>query len=319
MKPLTRPPLDVELAIIESMLPESPPLDKATFPHALREHVQTLPRPDMPSIEGISIKDIRVDTACGVLGLRIISPDSPRAGRSCMFWIHGGGYIMGSAFQPDPRLMEWVELLDCVLVSVDYGLAPEYQYPAPLEHCYAGLQWTAANADSLGFDPEKLAIAGISAGAGLCAALAILARNRGEITPCFQLLIYPMIDDRGITGSSQFDDAPIWFREINELSWDSYLGDDHLRADLPITAAPARATVEQLKGLPPTFINVGTCDIFCDENIAYATALLAAGVPTELHVYAGGFHGFDALMAHTKIAQTFNRDVDEALIRVLGR
>lgn len=311
------PDLDPELAIVRDLLPVVPELHIDTFVDVVRSNREKLPRPDMPEIDGISYRDSEIETSVGTLGVRIISPDAPKSDRACIYWIHGGGYFLGSAFESDARAMAWADQLDAVIVMIDYSLAPESPYPGALEDCYAGLHWTVANAAELGIDLNKLVIGGISAGGGLCAALAILCRDRGEITPCYQVLVYPMIEDRGTTHSNQFDDAPIWYRTINALAWIAYLGRDHLERDVPITGAPARASAEQLVGLPPALITVGTVDPFCDEDITYAQTLLQAGVPTELHVYPGAFHGFDLLMPHTRISQTCNRDIVEALQRAL--
>ena len=176
------------------------------------------------------------------------------------------------------------------------------------------MAWTAAHAGELGIDPERIAIVGQSAGGGLAAALALLVRDRGEIPLCFQLLIYPMIDDRNTTPSSHLV-TKVWTRETNLLGWRCYLGHEPGIADVSPYAAPSRA--EDLRGLAPAFIGVGTLDVFRDENIDYAQRLLAAGVPTELHVYAGAPHGFEGLAPQAAVSQRFNRDIAEALRRAL--
>ena len=177
----------------------------------------------------------------------------------------------------------------CVGVSVEYRLAPETPYPGPLEDCYAGLRWTYEHADELGIDRERIGIAGVSAGGGLAAGLALLARDRGEVPVAFQLLDCPMIDDRQTTSSSRLDGLPIWSRESNEFGWRSYLGDLYGTDDIPPYAAAARA--ENLVGLPPALVIVGGADGFRDEDIDYALRLNQSGVPTELHVLPGAPHG----------------------------
>ena len=222
-----------------------------------------------------------------------------------IYWMHGGGLVLGSYLLDDPRFDRWCPALNCVGASVEYALAPESQYPGPLEDCYAGLSWLHANAASLGIDKNRIGIGGSSAGAGLAAALSLLARDRGELSIAFQALIYPMLDDRQTTVSSQWPD-PIWSPQANKFGWASYLGDLSGEA-VPAYAAAARAT--DLGGLPPTFISVGALDVFSDEDIEYATRLRHAGVAVELHVYPGAPHGFDSVVPGTAIAQRAERDL----------
>jgi len=229
---------------------------------------------------------------------------------ACVYWIHGGGYVLGSHVGDDLRFDRWCRQYPIVGVSVEYRLSPETAYPGPLDDCYAGLQWTVEHAAELGVDPARVGIGGQSAGAGLAAGLALLARDRGEIPLTFQLLIYPMIDDRMITASSGWVD-PVWPPAANRYGWSSYLGSLHGSDEVPYHAAPARA--QDLSGLPRTFLAVGALDIFSDEDIDYAVRLRHAGVPTDLHVYAGAPHGFEGIAALTAVAQRANRDIDEWL------
>lgn len=229
----------------------------------------------------------------------------------CVYWMHGGGLVLGSHIADDLRFDRWCPELECVGVSVDYALAPESRYPEPLEDCYAGLRWVHDNAAELGIDPRCIGIGGASAGAGLAAALALLVRDRGELAIAFQALIYPMLDDRQITVSSQWPD-PVWPPQANRYGWDSYLG-GLADAAVPHYAAPARA--EDLAALPPTFISVGALDGFSDEDITYATRLRHAGVATELHVYPGAPHGYDSLTPNTGIARQARADLNAWLRR----
>jgi acetyl esterase/lipase len=247
--------------------------------------------------------------------VRVYTPPTKASGRPCVFWIHGGGYMFGSGLTIDARLNRWVEEFDCVAVSIEYRLAPEDPYPAPLDDCYAGLLWTRQHADELGIDPARIAVAGASAGGGLAAGLAILARDRGEVDLAFQLLIYPMIDDRNTSASSHIQGAPVWSREANDLGWRAYLGDLVGGEDIPVYAAPAR--VESVAGLPPAWIGVGALDVFRDEDIEYASRMLAAGIPVELHVYPGAPHGFEMIVPHSGVAQACQRDITEAMRRAL--
>jgi acetyl esterase/lipase len=247
--------------------------------------------------------------------VRVYAPPTEGADRPCIYWIHGGGYMFGSGLTIDARINRWVETFDCVAVSIEYRLAPEDPYPAPLDDCYAGLVWTAQHADELGIDPARIAIAGASAGGGLAAGLAILARDRGEVTPAFQLLIYPMIDDSNTSASSRIEGAPVWSRAANDLGWRAYLGARFGTDDVPAYAAPAR--VDDVAGLPPAWIGVGSLDVFRDEDITYASRLLGAGIPTELHVYPGATHGFEMMCPNAAVAKACQRDMTEALRRAL--
>jgi acetyl esterase/lipase len=276
----------------------------------------------VPEDHALPVRDIVLDRAdgSGSLSMRVMSPPGHEIQpRSCLFWIHGGGYLFGSVAMPEPRLDHWVELLDCVVVAVEYRLAPEDPYPAALDDCHQAFLWTLENASTLGIDRERFAIIGESAGGGLAAALTLLLRDRGEPLPCLQLLVYPMIDDRGATTSSRFVDAPVWSAKANRLGWSAYLGDDLAPgdADVPIYAAPARAT--SLRNLPPTFICVGELDIMRDEGIEFARRLLEAEVPAELHVYPGAPHGFLPLVGEAAVSRRALLTIDAALERALAQ
>jgi acetyl esterase/lipase len=252
-------------------------------------------------------------------------PDVPvrvhRADRShgtlpCVYSIHGGGYVIGSYSMDDTRFDQWCPALGIVGVSVEYRLAPETTYPGPLEDCYLGLKWVYDNAEELGVDRTLIGVSGISAGGGLAAALALLARDRGEVPLAFELLDCPMLDDRQQTPSSRLDGLAVWSRESNTFGWRCYLGDLYGTDDVPYTAAPARC--EDLSGLPPSFVSVGTVDGFRDEDIEYAVRLNQAGVPCELHVYPGAPHGYHLAVA-SAVARQSERDAMEWLARMVGR
>lgn len=233
----------------------------------------------------------------------------------CVYSIHGGGYILGTYEMDDLRFDRWCQHFGCIGVSVEYRLAPETPYPGPLEDCYAGLRWTYEHAATIGIDPGRIGIAGVSAGGGLAAGLALLARDRAEVPVQFQLLECPMIDDRQITPSSQLDDLLIWSKGANTFGWQSYLGSLYGASDVPPYAAAARAT--DLAGLPPALVIVGGADGFRDENIDYAMRLGHAGVSTELHVLPGGPHGL-AMFAGTSIAKRWTSLVNDWLGRQLA-
>ena len=286
-------------------------LSKETLPQ-IRENLAAMP--PLALSDDVSRRSHMIPER-GDVNVRVHRPNDAEGNLPCIYWIHGGGMVVGSNVNDDPRFDNWCPELNCAAVSVEYGLAPEHVYPEPLEDCYAGLRWVYENSESLGIDGSKIGVGGASAGAGLAAGLALLARDRGEIPLAFQALIYPMLDDRQVTVSSQWDD-PVWPPGSNRFGWDSYLG--ALRGDeVPIYAAPARAN--DLSGLPPAFINVGALDGFCDEDMDYATRLRHAGVPVELHVYPGAPHGFDSLTPNTKTARQANQDILRWLGLQLGR
>jgi acetyl esterase/lipase len=204
--------------------------------------------------------------------------------------IHGGGYIIGSYDMDDALLDRWCQNLGVVGVSVQYRLAPETPYPGAVEDCYAALRWTHQHAHELGIDPACIGIQGISAGGGLAAALALLARDRGEVPVAFQLLDCPMLDDRQTTPSIGADGLYVWTGASNVFGWRSYLGDLYGSTEVPPYAAAARAM--NLSDLPPACVVVGAIDGFRDEDIDYAQRLNQAGVPCELHVLAGMPHAY---------------------------
>jgi acetyl esterase/lipase len=242
---------------------------------------------------GIDRSDHVVD--CGPVIVTLYRPTGISGPLPTLYWMHGGGYIMGNRDLDATELQRWCQLFSCVCATVEYRLAPEHPFPTPLEDCYSGLCWLADHADVLDIDVKRIGIGGRSAGGGLAAALALMVCERGGPRLRFQLLDSPMLDDRRESPSSQTRDLPVWSREANEFAWRSYLGDRLDGDDVPAFAAPARAT--DLSSLPRCFISVGAVDGLRDEAIAYATRLNQAGVPTELHVYPGLPHGAVALMS----------------------
>jgi acetyl esterase/lipase len=235
----------------------------------------------------------------------------------CIFHIHGGGYVGGSAESLAPIHRALVAALGCALVSVDYRLAPETVFPGAIEDCYAALGWLYDNAAMMGIDPARTGVMGESAGGGLAAALALLARDRGEYALAFQHLMYPMLDDRTCVATDPSPTAGefIWPPHNNAFGWSALLGHAPGVPDVSPYAAPARAT--DLAGLPPTFIATGALDLFVEEDLDYARRLIRAGVAVELHVYPGGFHGFD-FDPIARVAARARRDSQDALTRVLA-
>ncbi|MCW2652721.1 MAG: hypothetical protein QOE41_4191 [Mycobacterium sp.] len=243
-----------------------------------------VPAPDIEHVDLTTEPDGRV-------GMTMLRPRDAAGDLPVLYWMHGGGMVIGNRFMDDARLGEWCRALSCVCVSVEYRLAPEAPYPLPLDDCDVGLRYIVDHAADLQVDPRRIGIGGRSAGGGLAAALALRWRDRGDDGLAFQYLEYPMLDDRMDSPSSCMDGLPLWNRESNAFGWRSYLGDLYGTEDVPPEAAPARAI--ELAGLPPTFVSVGTADCLRDDAIDFAARLCRAGVSTELHVYAGVVHGFD--------------------------
>lgn len=217
-----------------------------------------------------------------------------------IFYIHGGGMMLGTRFYGVEGYLHWVEEHDAVFASVEYRLAPEHPDPVPVEDCYAALVWFAEHADELGFSPDQILIMGGSAGGGLAAGTTLLARDRQGPLPSWQLLMCPMLDDRDATISSQQITSGVpWARQSNRVGWGALLGDRAGSEDVSIYAAPARA--DDVSGLPPAFLDCGDVEVFRDEVVAYAGKLWAAGINAELHVWAGAFHGF-TMFANASVA-----------------
>lgn len=312
--------LDPELRAVVEKLPTDRPLDLSDIPVArvkMNKMVTAL-LANMPPVEGVASQD---QFAPGPQGgpsvrVRVYRPDDQPGKLPALLWIHGGGYVMGDIEQDDRLMKQLVTRIGCVAASVDYRLAPEHPFPAPVEDCYAALKWLFGHAGELGVEPSRIAIGGASGGGGLTAGLALMARDRGEVRVAFQLLIYPMIDDRNVTPASHaITDPRMWNRQSNRLGWRAYLGRDGGGPEVSPYAAASRAT--DLTNLPPAYIPVGALDLFVDENIEYAQRLIQAGVPTELHVYPGAFHGFDLFAPHARVSKQFKADRDNALKRAL--
>jgi acetyl esterase/lipase len=248
----------------------------------------------------------RITLPCGI-GVRLYRPARAAGPAPALLWIHGGGYVIGSAAQDDALCRRYVERLGAVVAAVDYRLAPAHPYPIPLEDCYRALIWLAGLP---GVDPDRVAIGGASAGGGLAAALAFLARDRAEVNPVLQLLSYPMLDDRTVDPALDRPGFRLWNTASNRIGWQSYLGTTD-----PQVAVPARRT--DLAGLPPAWIGVGTLDLFHAEDLAYADRLRAAGVPCDVDEVPGAFHGFDGIAPNAPVSQTYFDSTCTALGRAL--
>lgn len=263
--------------------------------------------------DAVERRDIAVPGPPGApdVVIRVHRPKGAAGLLPALYHMHGGGYVFGSRAMDDLRFDRWCPALSCVGISVEYRLAPDTPYPGPLEDCYAGLRWVYEHAADLGIDRARLGIGGASAGGGLASALALLVRDRGEFPIAFQLLIYPMLDDRMTTPSSRWE-VPVWTPRSNEAGWRAYLG-PLFAGEVPPYAAAARAA--DLRGLPPAYVMVGSLDGFLDEDVDYAMRLTHAGVPADLRVYAGAPHGFDGLTPGTRLARLARRDMEEWLAR----
>jgi acetyl esterase len=277
---------------------------------AMRDAMPPFEKPDGITVEKRTVAGPPGDPD---IELTIFRPLQQAVAAPALYWIHGGGFVLGDVDGDMVTPAQVADELGAVVASVEYRLAPEHPFPAPVEDCYAGLVWMAAHAGELGFDPGKLAVGGLSAGGGLAAAVALLARDRGGPALCFQLLDIPEVDDRLATPSmKQFTDTPLWNHPNAILSWEAYLGPDRDGETSPY-AAPARAT--DLSGLPPAYVVTCEFDPLRDEGIEYAQRLIQAGVATELHHYPGTFHGSSGAGAGSAISTRMANDRLTALGR----
>lgn len=270
-----------------------------------------------PALADVSIRDEFLARGDGSsLRLRVYSPAASHAPRAALLWIHGGGFIMGHPEHDEAQNIGLCRDLGMVVLAVNYRLGPQHPFPEPLDDCHDALAWLHANAAELGIDSARIAVGGASAGAGLAAGLALLTHDRRELPIAFQLLIYPMIDDRtALRGDIDHRSLRVWSAKSNHTGWQTYLGHEPGGAEVPSYAAPARR--HDLSGLPPAWIGVGTCDLFMDEDITYAARLNAAGVSCALEIVDGAFHAFDLAAPASALAANFRESWTEALRRNL--
>ncbi|HWX80851.1 MAG TPA: alpha/beta hydrolase [Steroidobacteraceae bacterium] len=279
---------------------------------------RAFPAPADPRAAAVAMETQMVSGPAGApdVPIFIYRPREKSGPLPCIFHIHGGGYVVGSAATMEPFHRPLALDADCCIVSVDYRLAPETRYPGAIEDCYAALAWVHKQAAAIGVDARRIGVMGESAGGGLAAALALLARDRREYKLAFQHLIYPMLDDRTCVSASPhpFTGEFIWTPHNNKFGWSSLLGVPPGSDGVSPYAAPARAA--DLARLPPTFISTGALDLFLEEDIDYAQRLARHGVPVELHVYPGAYHAFD-LEPNAQIAVNARRDSVAALRRFM--
>ncbi|MCC9307247.1 alpha/beta hydrolase [Kitasatospora sp. RB6PN24] len=317
------PPFDPELTAVLAAVGRREPLTLAGLAARQERDAAARPRPAIGELRDggrFEVAELRAPAVNGrEVGLVAARPAGVTGPLPLLYYLHGGGMVMGNAWSVLPRLLrDWALPLRLAVVSVEYPLAPKAQYLEPLEHCYAGLVWAAGHAAELGLDADRVVLGGKSAGGGLAAALALLTRDRGGPAPIGQLLLSPMLDDRGATFSShQMAGHDPWDRASNAVAWQALLGDRYGTADLSPYAAPARAT--ELAALPPAYLEVGSAETFRDEVVAYADAIWRAGGDAELHVWPGAFHGFDTLAPRAALSRDAREARTRWLRRVLGR
>ncbi|MFD3377555.1 MULTISPECIES: alpha/beta hydrolase [unclassified Streptomyces] len=261
-------------------------------------------------------KDFDIATPARRMTLSVFTPEARATKAPGIYWIHGGGMILGDRFGAGDAL-DIAEPNGAVVVSPEYRLAPDHPAPAPMDDAYAGFLWFADHAEELGVDPTRLILAGGSSGGGLAAATALRLRDEGGPSIAALVLLSPMLDDRMTSVSSrQYTDSVPWTRKSNEFGWRSLLGDRAGTDNVSIDEAPGRA--DDLAGLPPTFIDVGSADLFRDEDIAFASTIWACGGNAELHVWPGGYHGFEQMAPTSTLAVTAVAARKKWLDRVLG-
>ncbi|MDN4599047.1 alpha/beta hydrolase [Leifsonia virtsii] len=311
----SRPPVDPEIAPLLAALPAGPQLDAQTLP-LIRPYSSS---PVEPLLEGRAIlrREFEVPTADGgSIALTALSPASATSPTACVYWMHGGGRVMGDRFSQLEVVLDWVDRLGLTVVTVEYRLATEVPGATSVEDAYAGLRWVADNAAELGIDAARLIVGGISGGGGIAAGVTLLARDRA-LPVSAQLLLCPMLDPRNAsTSAAQFVEAGTWTGRANDFAWSAALHGADPEA-VPGVLAPALA--EDFSGLPPTFVDAGSAELFRSEGVAFAERLWSAGVDAELHVWSGGVHGFDALFPKTLLATDARTARSAWLTRILSR
>ncbi|AKH41407.1 acetyl esterase/lipase [Altererythrobacter atlanticus] len=284
---------------------------------AMRAEGKASAQPTLPEID---VSKRTIPGAPGLPPVTVYVVNGGKAGsRPAILHTHGGGHILGSAEGELRYLQELARDLDCLLVTVEYRLAPETRYDGSIEDNYAALRWLHANAVELGADPSRIALLGESAGGTHAALLAITARDRDEVPVLFQALVYPMLDDR--TGSTRqmppWIGAILWDAAANRFGWEAFLGTKPGGTEIPVAGVPAR--IPDLSGLPPAWIGVGGADLFVEEDVEYASRLTEAGVPTELLVVPRAFHAFDRIVPDAAVSQRFTAAKMDALRRAFAR
>jgi acetyl esterase len=310
------PELEAALDFMPAIDLDDPVAARRSFEKMLVAMRRPLPEAELLEIEDWLVPGWEDDPDVSV---RVYRPKAAAASGEAVpgiLLIHGGGFVVGNVESEHVGAVLMAVDTGAVLVSVDYRLAPEHPYPAGLHDCYAALSFLHAQAGELGVDTARVAVVGASAGGGLAAATALFARDHGGPEICFQMLHIPELDDRLETPSMrEFVDTPLWNQPLAVKSWRAYLGDLAGTDGVPAYAAPARAT--DLAGLPPAYVSTAENDPLRDEGLAYAQALLWAGVSVELHQFPGTFHG-SALVMRAAVSQRAAREAAVVLRRALG-
>ncbi|MFF0742886.1 alpha/beta hydrolase [Streptomyces sp. NPDC004111] len=328
------PPFDPELAaaLAASGFGGGDPLTPENLAEQQARDVATRPRPTVDELRDggrFEVAEVRVPGPPGAPEVTLVSARPAGVSRPLplLYYLHGGGLVMGNAWSVLPRLLaDWALPLEMAVVSVAYRLSPRTRYPGALEDCYSGLVWAAGHAGELGIDAGRIVLGGRSAGGCLAAALALLTRDRGGPTPVGQLLMSPMLDDRDRTFSvRQLGSVDTWDRTSARTVWQAYLGDRYGAADLPPYAAPARAAElsgavgeSGVAGLASAYLDVGSAETLRDECVAYADAIWQAGGEAELHVWPGAFHGFDSFAPEAAVSRNARDARTRWLRRTLG-
>ncbi|MFC8674062.1 alpha/beta hydrolase [Streptomyces griseorubiginosus] len=317
-----RPPFDAELEpVLAAMKAGMLPMNPQNLPAIRQMAADGLPgtEPTDLTVGGavmVDERDVPGPDGAPDITLLILRPARTAGPVPAIYYIHGGGMVIGDRRFAIELFLPYVAEGKAAVVSVEYRLAPEHPDPAPVEDCYAGLVWTAKNATAIGVDRQRLIIAGGSAGGGLAAGTALLARDRAFPALTHQVLVCPMLDDRFDDPSSRMlDGEGLWDRNDNLFGWTALLGERRGGPDVSPYAAPARA--EDLAGLPRTYLDCGSADTFRDAVLRYAERLSQAGVSVDLHLWGGGFHGFDGMAPHAAISRASNATRDEFLRRAL--
>lgn len=272
---------------------------------------------EAPPFPGVDTEDLTAEADGVSVGVRLYKPESVGADAPALLWMHPGGYVIGSIGLDDLLCRQMAKDVGCRVVSVEYRLAPENPYPAALDDSFAALQWMHRESGALGIDPDRIAVGGGSAGGGLAAAVALRAREAGDARLCYQLLVYPAINDRNIEQvSKSVPENLFWSRENSLIGWRSYLENRQGSDAVPELAAPIRA--KDLSGLPPAHIAVGALDMFISDCLDYAGRLNDAGVETSLVVYPGAFHAFDSFAPEAQVSQRMVADRNAALRRAFS-
>ncbi|NUP32471.1 MAG: alpha/beta hydrolase [Streptomycetaceae bacterium] len=314
---IARPDLDPELLRLLADMPLGSALDRETLPE-MRQFA-AVPAETVLAGRAVDRREVTATRPEGTpLHMTVLSPDGPRPmDAPCVYWIHGGGMVMGDRFSQIDIPLDWLDRFGAVVVTVEYRLAPEFGGTALVDDCYRGLGWIAEHATELGVDPRRIVVAGASAGGGLAAGTTVMAHDLSGPSIAAQVLVCPMLDHRNTTVSAaQFTGVPaVWTAETNAFGWSCVLAGLDVD-DVPAYVSPALA--EDLSGLPPTYIDAGSSEVFRDEGVAHATRIWAAGGDAELHIWQGGCHGFDALFPQAQVSVAARHARSAWLDRILS-